>query len=595
VPRTPKFNVGKEKLSAQCEPCELPVTPFNVKVRFCVFFDGTRNNKFNTNKGRLPGQTPDPNSSYGSDYTNVARLSNCFEFYKKKYDIQFAMYVVGAGTGGNEQDVTIWGKGISNEGARDGQNRQNHLGSTADTNVFGAGFAWFATGILERSRLAFFRARDEIARRIKVFRKKKKIAASAKANITSVEIDAFGFSRGAATARNFVARVLDGWEGGLFDTSHKNFSYFLAQLKNVQSEGRVKFVFLGLYDTVASHGAIHSNDVSSLKLDRLNRVERVVHLCAADEHRKNFALTNIRSAGSRGVEIFLPGCHADIGGGYRNGPGDEAIWLFYRPVRFKERITEMFYKYLFQCIPPGTTGGNHTWEETHPRPLSFGEFYNKKCSAGWSVQIKRNWEEVIHGNWNEVDSWVKTNRQIYDKEQLWLEQSGWYPGQLERPQTELIDGPGPGNPVGPWISGLELKGIISKRRSISNRFSFITLRMMADFARDPRWGLKFNSGNIDQIHSVDGDALLRQVRVALESYVIAKCNAPIPLSVGVGTSSWRDWFSYPEPCDKSSQYPWLARLRMGYLHFSAHIENGVVGVNDPWFVGERRQRPWFNG
>ena len=44
-----------------------------------------------------------------------------------------------------------------------------------------------------------------------------------------------------------------------------------------------------------------------------------MHLCALDEFRSHFAITDIGSAAeTKGPEIFLPGCHSDIGGGYIN-------------------------------------------------------------------------------------------------------------------------------------------------------------------------------------------------------------------------------------------------------------------------------------
>lgn len=42
----------------------------------------------------------------------------------------------------------------------------------------------------------------------------------------------------------------------------------------------------------------------------------VFQICAADEFRENFSLTNIKSAGINSLEITLPGVHSDIGGGY---------------------------------------------------------------------------------------------------------------------------------------------------------------------------------------------------------------------------------------------------------------------------------------
>ncbi len=67
----------------------------------------------------------------------------------------------------------------------------------------------------------------------------------------------------------------------------------------------------------------------ALKLNAIQHAKDVVHLTAADEHRKKFSLTDIRSAGGKGREICLPGVHADIGGSYRDGPGEDP-WVFWK-------------------------------------------------------------------------------------------------------------------------------------------------------------------------------------------------------------------------------------------------------------------------
>ena len=61
-----------------------------------------------------------------------------------------------------------------------------------------------------------------------------------------------------------------------------------------------------------------SNDIAELQLALYDQAQRVVHLTAADEYRKNFALTTIASSLPSGVgfECQLPGVHSDIGGGY---------------------------------------------------------------------------------------------------------------------------------------------------------------------------------------------------------------------------------------------------------------------------------------
>jgi hypothetical protein len=93
--------------------------------------------------------------------------------------------------------------------------------------------------------------------------------------------------------------------------------------------GQVVCKFVGLFDTVASYGlVVHSNDTSELKLDAVRHAAKVVQLAAAEEHRENFRLTNIASAGGKGEEYFLPGVHSDVGGGY-NMTETEDLLLFY--------------------------------------------------------------------------------------------------------------------------------------------------------------------------------------------------------------------------------------------------------------------------
>jgi hypothetical protein len=597
MPRTPKFNVGKEKLSAQCEPCELPVTPFNVKVRICVFFDGTNNNKYNVNAGKMYGPSPDQESSYGADYSNIARLSNAFQFYKKKYDIQFALYVVGAGTGGDDQDVVAWGKGITNDGKESADNRAKDTGRTMDNSMEGA-TATGVSGITNRVNQACKKVRDEIERRIKVFRKKKKFTKTAPAIIESVELDAFGFSRGAAKARHFVYRALEIEPFGNLGLANE-----LRTIPHVQAVHQVKFVFLGLYDTVSSFGldGNFTDDVKQLRLNLMNRVDRVVHLCAADEHRINFALTDITSAGSKGVEIFLPGVHSDVGGGYLDHRGDAGTWLYYKPVPYrilKRRAGRKLIRkggriieHWFKC-----DGVGHTWSERIQYDDGEWPKTTSICVGGLvSPEIKgyliSNWPDQYEewpDEWHEYDSWKNDNRQRYDNERLWLEKSGWFPGwtkleEQDRSTTSL--------PL------MFAQGYVSNRNFISNRYSWVTLQIMADFASDNRWGIKFNRAGIYGLYSLAKEPFLLARLRDLQSYIAQKCG-PIPTSSGVGQSKWQDWFSHPAPCDKASQYPWLAELRRVYCHFSARIQDGwnyILGVHAPQYNGESRQRRIFKG
>ena len=132
-----------------------------------------------------------------------------------------------------------------------------------------------------------------------------------------VHFDAFGFSRGAAAARYFVHYVL----------TENPLQPRIEALGYTIEEFEINFI--GLFDTVASYGVVHSNDTADLNLNSITAAKKVVQLAAAEEHRKNFRLTNIDStaAGGTGIEIFLPGVHSDVGGGYTANAVEENLQI----------------------------------------------------------------------------------------------------------------------------------------------------------------------------------------------------------------------------------------------------------------------------
>ncbi|MNP07715.1 hypothetical protein D3C76_997540 [compost metagenome] len=135
--------------------------------------------------------------------------------------------------------------------------------------------------------------------------------------IRRIEIDLFGFSRGAAAARHcandllkeadsLLARAMPVGTPGFIDTfAWRHRSDFALN-------------FIGLYDTVAGIVSLSDGDFSphNAKNPGLNlrltpgMARQVVHLVARDEYRHNFSLTETVQ------DIQLPGCHSDIGGGY---------------------------------------------------------------------------------------------------------------------------------------------------------------------------------------------------------------------------------------------------------------------------------------
>lgn len=145
-------------------------------------------------------------------------------------------------------------------------------------------------------------------------------------------VDVFGFSRGAALARDFVNQVNEHY-----------------------AEDGVKVGFVGLFDTVASFGLAGNNDnprsdhpvldeivypllspILSLFQTEYNfhlssaSAQRIAHFVAKDEKRANFPLHSLRS-GSGGQtphnasEYEVIGVHSDVGGGYSTNETNEVI------------------------------------------------------------------------------------------------------------------------------------------------------------------------------------------------------------------------------------------------------------------------------
>jgi len=288
TPKNPAsgLNTAQGFMSA-CEAGTLQIT-------MGMFFDGTGNNKFNSDNSR---NTTD--DSYGNSYSNVARA---WQFYKGSLNgvtlnnpqnrtdaegVNFNFYVEGIGTKKDKEDSNIG---------------------------FGLGMGLY--GISQRVKEASRSVADTL-------RKQKDID-----TITTIEItfDVFGFSRGAAAGRHFVDRNSTAFSyirGRFVKPSnvpsipvYKNYVEFY--LNNQQDKFitiEINWNFLGLYETVSSHGPNRSDDVGELGLDNLTEVKAGLQIVAEDEYREKFSLTTVKSNKNITV-IKLPGVHSDIGGGY---------------------------------------------------------------------------------------------------------------------------------------------------------------------------------------------------------------------------------------------------------------------------------------
>src|SRR5690554_2051966 len=146
--------------------------------------------------------------------------------------------------------------------------------------------------------------------------------------INRLTLDLFGFSRGAAAARHAAHEINQGESGLLAEILAQN---------HIPWPEMVEIRFVGLFDSVAAIVNPAAGDLSphnnrnhpvKLYLDP-GKVGQAVHLTAAHEHRRNFALNSLRSRdGSLPAnfrEISLPGVHSDIGGGYGDSQREDVL------------------------------------------------------------------------------------------------------------------------------------------------------------------------------------------------------------------------------------------------------------------------------
>lgn len=295
-------------------PNDKPINSIDVTLN--LFFDGTQNNKTNTQAGRNHKNSNHKDDSYTNDYSNVARGFDATDPNSKN---QVRVYIEGIGTEDLKSDDVF------------------------PDVAFGIG----ARGVVAKVVKGCIKGAKAVKDKFSDLKKE--------INLT---VNVFGFSRGATAARHFIyvsttpAQIF-GTGSGFFALSPydapslKNavymkeksaladdFGFFGACLASHELQiASIQFKFAGLYDTVASYGLNHrggwgfNDDTKQLGLDAIGngRVHFVLQIAADDEYRDNFDLTNINSAGLYGLELTLPGVHSDIGGSYVDGEKEVSV------------------------------------------------------------------------------------------------------------------------------------------------------------------------------------------------------------------------------------------------------------------------------
>jgi hypothetical protein len=241
-----------EKREAMCQCTKV--------IHYSVFFDGTGNNRNQEMAKPL-------------DKRALSSIAKLFDTHKRVDGEINRVYIPGVGTPYPD---------ISDNGGVTGMA--------------------FGSGAEKRIKRALELLDEEIA----------KVPAQQK--IRLINITVFGFSRGAAQARAFIRDLAAQCEEQDGAWQYKSLP--------------LRVAFSGLFDTVCSaYGSAataavswnggHNNWAADMKLPLM--VEQSVHMIAAHEARRRFPLDSTRVDASypdNTIEIWYPGVHSDVGGGY---------------------------------------------------------------------------------------------------------------------------------------------------------------------------------------------------------------------------------------------------------------------------------------
>jgi type VI secretion system (T6SS) phospholipase Tle1-like effector len=289
------------------------VTCPNGQIRIGVFFDGTGNNTW---RDYPTGLANDVGTSDNNGPTNVAKLHRIFI---EQGSIQKKVYHHGPGTDSfgdhPRTDHPGWIR------------RKANAAADQPGMLFGAGGKARTRWGLQQLSVFFSQGTNHLA--------VKKI------------IDTYGFSRGAAIARDFVSSALSEGVDNLQAPNGFRVTYIATpdggavpvRTPAYHRHQHVIFNFLGVFDTVAAFGPNGvGNGAYNFFIDH-NKVDHTVHMIAEDEVRTLFPVSSLfmdpKGAGyqnpldysSSMVELWYPGVHSDLGGSYLRDlgkPGEAA-------------------------------------------------------------------------------------------------------------------------------------------------------------------------------------------------------------------------------------------------------------------------------
>ncbi len=507
-----------------------------LKIRFALFFDGTLNNRTNIEEREKAEMGIDSASykvqgdggsnSYDNGRTNIAIMEPLVPITQDKngYDYSFKVYIEGQGTFNREGD-----------------------------SLMGYSMGSFGSGVSSRAKQGIRRALEMLGEFLDDY-------PAEEYEIEKIDIDVFGFSRGAATARHSIFLMTDDlyseemriplyqrlvWDG-YSETTAKN----------------IEIKFAGLYDTVVSVNASQYSYWSDNKLNQraVALASQSVHLVAAEEHRKDFPLHTIKSAkdNGKGKEYYLPGVHSDVGGSYnlantalldKQGNDSSVVRIVLDAGSYQDMSRRRE-----QLIQSGSfTSAQLTVDVTArsgrvPRP-----------SKGKLIELRTLDAREYMRSSSEINLVLNRGSHItLNRDRDWFIEQGWYePNELSVHIQHFT------------MHGFE-GALVANRKNIKSAYSNIPLKLMAKFARENE--IEINPKLEDTANIIlNNEPELLELESDIESYISSKGNGSKP----------EDWL------DNSS----LKKIRHDHMHMSAKMGMGYY----PRFRWGDRRRYYYDG
>lgn len=552
-------------------------------IRIHLLCDGTKNNKNNiaereqfeqgmgSSSYRKQGTGSD--NSYDNGKTNIAIMEPHVDvgLNKNGYDAVVKVYVEGQGTFNLEADGLVG-------------------------YAMGSG----ASGVYQR-------ARDGINNALKRLQEELFLDKKPETHfIKQVDVDVFGFSRGAATARHAIhaitteeAMTISNPDGMGTETIIITYplEQRLRQLGYTETHAdQIKIIFAGLYDTVVS---VNASQLVPAWLANNTRDQRAVakakfalHLAAADEHREDFPLHTIKSAkdAGKGAEFYLPGVHSDIGGSY-NLANMDLLDQNKENTRIREVKIVGGYSKLneekAELISLGYLERDIEIEITEWGSNSLGERWPREGK----LYVYRQIDGLEYARpSDEVERVINRGRVSDLQEDMYnLKKDGWYKdGQIRiekdyvattvRVAEYLI------NPIGAILSGSPVSGrLISNRRGIKSAYSNIPLKIMAEYTRKFTITIK---AELDQRADITlaTDPALQLLEKDLKAYIGKKGNTG---------STPEDWLNIKTAAEHHEK---IKDIRNEHLHMSSRFNTPIKEFGyTPRIKDNRRRRFYYEG